>query len=146
MSDLEKAIIDYRTTGYSLQGSLMKNLRIEVPHLPSTNSAILRRIKKNVMIQCAGILLVDQRPPPAKGFGFITLEDEHGTIDLVLRPDVYDQYKATFRSSRFLVVIGKLQRLNDQITILAETIESFANTQIVRNHQPTPRMLDRLEW
>ena len=145
MTDLEEAIIDYRTTGYSLKGSLMKQLRIEVPLLPGANSRNLKMIKKNSNVQCAGILLVDQRPPPAKGFGFITLEDEWGTIDLVLRPDVYDKYKPIFRSSRFLVVSGKLQRLDDHITILAETIESFALNEKVRSHQPHPRLLDRLD-
>ena len=146
MTELEEAIIDYRTTGYSLKGSLMKQLRIEVPHLPSTNSKMLKFVKRSAQVSVAGILLVDQRPPPAKGFGFITLEDEYGTIDLVLKPDVYDKYKSVFRSSRFLVVTGKLQRLDDHVTVVAETIESFAAVNKVRSHQPTPRMLDRLEW
>lgn len=146
MTDLEEAIIDYRMIGYSLKGSLMKQLRLEVPHLPATNSKMLKFVKNKAVVHCAGILLVDQRPPPAKGFGFITLEDEHGTIDLVLRPDVYDKFKQVFRSSRFLNVTGRLQRLDDHITILADAIESFAPNSKVRSHQPTPRMLDRLEW
>ncbi|MBC7420637.1 MAG: error-prone DNA polymerase [Bdellovibrio sp.] len=146
MTELEEALIDYRTVGYSLKGSLMKQLRIEVPHLPGTNSNQLKKIQRNLTVRCAGILLVDQRPPPAKGFGFITLEDEFGTIDLVLRPAIYDQYKSVFRSSRFLLITGKLQRLDDHVTILAETIESFAPHEKLRSHQPTPRMLDRLDW
>lgn len=146
MTDLEEAIIDYRTTGYSLKGSLMKQLRAENPHLPGTNSQMVRRLRRNAKVRCAGILLVDQRPPPAKGFGFITVEDEFGTMDLVLAPDVYDKFKPVFRSSRFLVVSGTVQRLDDHVTIKADTIESFASTSKVRSHQPTPRMLDRLEW
>lgn len=146
MTTLEEAVIDYRTLGYSLQGSLMKQLRRELPHLPGANSDFVRRMKRNQTVHCAGILLVDQRPPPAKGFGFITLEDECGTMDLVLRPDVYDKYKPVFRSSRYLVVKGKIQRLDDQVTIMADHIESFAATERVRSHQPTPRMLDVLDW
>jgi error-prone DNA polymerase len=146
MSELEEALIDYRTIGYSLKGSLMTQLRLEVPHLPSTNSKTIKKLQRNSHLHCAGILLVDQRPPPAKGFGFITLEDEYGTIDLVLRPDVYDQYKPIFRSSRFLVVSGKLQKMDDHCTVLADTIESFALNKKVRSHQPTPRMLDLLDW
>ena len=146
MSDLESATVDYQTLGYSLNGSLMKHLRLELPHLPPTNSKLLKRIPKNRTVSIAGILLVDQRPPPAKGFGFITLEDEFGTIDLVLRPDVYDKFKLIFRSSRFLVVTGRIQRLDEQVTILAETIENFSNSSNVRGHQPHPRMLNRLQW
>ena len=146
MSELEEAVIDYRINGYSLKGSLMTQLRIEIPTLPQTNSRLIKTLKNNANLRCAGILLVDQRPPPAKGFGFITMEDEYGTMDLVLRPEVYDNFKPIFRSSRFLIVTGKLQRLGDHITILANKIESFAPTARIRSHQPTPRMLDRLSW
>lgn len=146
MSELEAAIIDYRTIGYSLKGSLMKQLRIELPHLPPTNSKLLRNLKRHADVRCAGILLVDQRPPAAKGFGFITLEDEFGTIDLILGPDIYDKFKITFRSSRFLIVTGKVQRLDNHVTIKATDIESFAIKDQIRSHQPHPRMMDSLSW
>lgn len=146
MTELEEAVIDYRTTGYSLKGSLMKQLRLEIPHLPPTNSKMVSQLRRGATVNCAGILLVDQRPPPAKGFGFITLEDEYGTIDLILRPEIYDKYKLVFRSSRFLIIGGKTQRLDDHVTIAVETLDSFAPTENLRSHQPTPRMLNRLEW
>ena len=146
MTSLEEALIDYRNLGYSLKGNLMTHLRIEIPHLPGMTSRVLKKTKHNTQIQCAGILLVDQRPPPAKGFGFITLEDEFGTIDLVLKPDIYDHYKVVFRSSRFLVVTGKVQRTDDQVTIIVDQIQSFAKSEKVRSHKPHPRMLDRLDW
>ncbi len=146
MTKLEEAIIDYRVTGYSLQGSLTKLLRLELPHLPPLNSKLLKSVSKNKMISVAGILLVDQRPPPAKGFGFITLEDEFGTMDLILRPEIYDRYKSTFRSSRFLTIEGRVQRMGEQVNILVETVSSFATNEKIRSHQPTPRMLDRLDW
>lgn len=146
MSELEEAIIDYRTQGYSLKGSLMNQLRLEVPYLPPLNSKILKTLKNKTAVSCAGILLADQRPPPAKGFGFISLEDELGTIDLVLRPDIYDKYKPIFRSSRFLIIQGQTQRLGDHVTIKVDHVESFANKPQIRSHRPHPRMLDRLDW
>ena len=146
MSELEEAVIDYRTIGYSLKGSLMKQLRVEIPHLPGTSSAMIRKLKNRTLVRYAGILLVDQRPPPAKGFGFITLEDEFGTVDVVLRPAVYDSFKPIFRSSRFLIITGRLQCVGDHRTLLADNIESFAAKNTVCSHQPTPRMLNRLEW
>lgn len=146
MTNLEAANIDYKMLGYSLDGSLMKHLRLEVSHLPMINSKMLKHIPKNRMTTIAGILLVDQRPPPAKGFGFITLEDEYGTIDAVLRPEVYDKYKPVFRSSRFLIFTGRIQRLDDATTLLVESVESFSSVAKVRSHTPTPRMLDKIAW
>lgn len=146
MTSLEEAVIDYQTIGYSLKGSLMKQLRIEVPHLPSATSKTIRGLRNAKPVILAGILLVDQRPPAAKGVGFITLEDEFGTIDLVLKPEIYEKYRSIFRSSRFLIVEGKSQRLDDHVTILVKHIESFASNEKIRSHQPHPRMLDRLDW
>jgi error-prone DNA polymerase len=146
MTELEEAIIDYRNVGYSLKGSLMKQLRMELPQLPPTNSLLVKKLRRYANVQVAGILLVDQRPPPAKGFGFLTLEDEFGTMDLVLRPEVYDKFKSTFRTSRFLIVQGAIQRLDDHVTIKADRVESFANQDQLRSHQPHPRMMNRLEW
>lgn len=146
MTELEEAIIDYRTMGYSLKGNLMKQLRMELPDLPPTNSKLVKKLRRDASVRAAGILLVDQRPPPAKGFGFITLEDEFGTMDLVLRPEVYDNFKTTFRSSRFLIVTGKIQRLDDHVTIKADLLESFAPIENLRSHQPHPRMMNKVEW
>lgn len=146
MTNLESANADYQKIGYSLNGNLMKHLRLELAHLPQTNSKTIKSIAKNRAMACAGILLVDQRPPPAKGFGFITLEDEFGTINLVLRPDIYDKYKSVFRTSRFLIITGKLQRLGEAETVLVDTVESFAPQDRVRSHQPHPRLLARLEY
>lgn len=146
MTNLEEALIDYRTLGYSLKGNLMKQLRIEIPSLPLTSSKTLKVMKRNMNIRIAGILLVDQRPPPAKGFGFLTLEDEFGTIDLVLRPQVYDTYNTVFKNSRFLIVTGRIQRIDDQIVIKADHITSFAPQKTIRSHQPHPRLMNRIEW
>lgn len=146
MTSLEAANIDYKVLGYSLDGSLMTHLRLEIPHLPHLNSKLIKKVKRNTTVTVAGILLVDQRPPPAKGFGFITLEDEFGTIDTVLRPDIYDKYKSVFRSSRFLICTGRIQRLDEATTLLVEAVESFAHDSKVRSHTPTPRILNRLSW
>lgn len=146
MSNIEKSITDHHSLGYSLDGNLMKHLRLELPHLPPTNSRLLKKVPRNKMATCAGILIANQRPPPAKGYGFITLEDEFGTIELVLRPEVYGKFRPVFMTSRFLMVTGKIQRMDDHVTIRVDTVESFSTVKKTRSHQPHPRMLDRLTW
>lgn len=145
-TNLEAALIDYRITGYSLSGNIIKHLRLELGTLPPTNSEAMKKFKNGSLTRVAGILIVDQRPPPAKGFGFHTLEDEFGTTDVVLRPKVYDEYKKIFRKSRFLTVEGRIQKLEKKVTLLADRIESFASINKMRSHTPTPRMMDRLDW
>jgi error-prone DNA polymerase len=145
-TNLEAALIDYRMTGYSLGGNILKHLRLEIPSLPPVNSKTIRQFKSGMLTRFAGLLIVDQRPPPAKGFGFLTLEDEFGTFDLVLRPAVYDGFKKIFRSSRFLVIEGKIQKYENKVTVLVERVESFSGERRVRSHTPTPRMMERVRW
>lgn len=58
-------------------------------------------------------------PPTAKGFTFLTLEDEHGLIDVILRSSVAERYRALLRSVTVLYVRGLLQREGDVLNILA---------------------------
>jgi error-prone DNA polymerase len=70
----------------------------------------------------AGLQMIRQRPPTAKGMVFITLEDETGTINLVLRPDVYLKYQTTVSGSDLLCVTGKTQGRGAAATLLVTSV------------------------
>jgi error-prone DNA polymerase len=61
-------------------------------------------------VRVAGWAVVRQRPPTAKGHLFITLEDEEGLVNLIVRPDVYERYRDTLRNAPLLWIEGRLQR------------------------------------
>lgn len=148
MSLLEKIQADYRKTGYSLEGNMMKALRLELPHLPSLTSQQLRKIPKNNIVRYAGILTVMQRPPPAKGTVFITFEDEVGSIDTIVRKEVFEKYEHIVASSKFFIVEGKIQKKGSGTTILISHIESFSGTNTAKpiSPGPSPRAMGRLQW
>ncbi|MBC7464996.1 MAG: error-prone DNA polymerase [Bdellovibrio sp.] len=148
MSLLEEIQADYRKTGYSLEGNLMKALRIQLPHLPSLTSMQIRKIPKDKMVRYAGILTVMQRPPPAKGTVFITFEDEHGSIDTVCKKEVYEKYESIFRSSKFFIIEGKVQKKGQGTTLLITHAESFSENKMAKplSPGPSPRALGRIEW
>ena len=62
------------------------------------------------MVSTAGLVLVRQRPHTAKGVTFITLEDETGTVNLIVRPEVYARYRRLILTSQALLVRGKIER------------------------------------
>jgi error-prone DNA polymerase len=70
------------------------------------------------MVQVAGWAVVRQRPPTAKGHLFITLEDEEGLANLIVRPDVYERYREALRNAPLLWVAGRLQREGHAISVL----------------------------
>jgi error-prone DNA polymerase len=147
MSLLEEQTIDYRKKGYSLDGNFMRGLRLEMLHLPSLTSTQARRLTKGKSIRYAGILTVLQRPPPANGTAFITLEDEWGSVDLILRSETYEKYKMVIKGSRFLVVEGKVQRKGSGMSILVSNVESFSDITTNRPVEPgeSPRSVGRLD-
>jgi len=66
----------------------------------------------------AGLVVVRQRPPSAKGHVFITLEDEEGLINLVVRPAVYERCRDVLRDNPLLLVEGQLSREGGAMNVL----------------------------
>jgi error-prone DNA polymerase len=66
----------------------------------------------------AGWAVIRQRPPTAKGHLFITLEDEEGLANLIVRPGVYEQYRDVLRNAPLLWIEGRLQREGHAISVL----------------------------
>jgi error-prone DNA polymerase len=71
-------------------------------------------------VRVAGWAVVRQRPPTAKGHVFITLEDEEGLVNLVVRPNVYKRYREALRNAPLLWVEGRLQRDGQAISLLVQ--------------------------
>jgi error-prone DNA polymerase len=69
-------------------------------------------------VRVVGLVVVRQPPPIAKGHVFITLEDEEGLADLIVRSDVYQQYRGVLQSAPLLRVEGRLQREGHTLSVL----------------------------
>jgi error-prone DNA polymerase len=65
-------------------------------------------------------VVVHQAPPTAKGHHFITLEDEEGLIDVIVRPQVYSRYRGVLHKARLLLVEGTVQSRNGVTNLLAQ--------------------------
>jgi len=74
----------------------------------------------------AGPHLRPQRPPTAKGHVFLTLEDEEGLVNLIVRPDVYEQYRDALRNAPLLWVEGRLQREGQAVSVLVHRARRLA--------------------
>ncbi len=72
-------------------------------------------------VRVAGKVVVRQRPPSAKGFLFITLEDEVGLANLVVRPKTYEKYRSALRNSPLLLVEGHLQREGEAFSVMVHS-------------------------
>jgi error-prone DNA polymerase len=124
MTLAEGILQDYRGLGYSLRGNLMKAMRSEYPSLPSLMSPRLKALRHGTWVKYAGWILVLQRPPTAKGVAFITLEDEMGSVDLVLFQSIYQQFETLIRTTRLLIVEGRVERRAKSVSLVVQSATS----------------------
>ena len=100
---------DYRVTGLSPAGHPMRHLRAAVAALGAIPAAELARRRDGDWVTVAGLVICRQRPGTAKGFCFVTLEDETGLANVVITPKLFEENRRLVRRSPLLVVSGPLQ-------------------------------------
>jgi error-prone DNA polymerase len=119
---------DYSATGFSLNGHPIGFIRDYLnEHMVSPAAAL--RVRKlsphNSLVSVAGIAIVRQRPGTAHGVVFVTLEDETGIANLIIRPQVFDQYRPVIISSSTILAHGNLERVGEVVYISVNRLESL---------------------
>lgn len=123
MSNLELTIADYQTTGLSTGRHPMTYYRRWVEEHGIHSCANLRQQIHGEELTVAGGVICRQRPETAKGFVFLTLEDETGMANIIVNPKVFDQYRKVLLNNDFLAITGKLQLEDGVCNVLAHHAE-----------------------
>ncbi len=76
----------------------------------------------------AGCVIARQRPGTAKGFLFLSLEDETGIANAIVTPDVYERNRTLLTSGKFLMIEGPLQNQDNVISVKARRVHSLSVT------------------
>jgi error-prone DNA polymerase len=118
MSPAEEVLADYRTTGLSLSAHPMQFLREYLNRQGVVPAEKLTVLPNGRPVRVAGIVLVRQRPGTAKGITFVTLEDETGQANLIVRPDVWKRWRSAALGATILQANGRLQRHGMVIHVL----------------------------
>ena len=109
MTDLDRTLADYKTLGMTAGAHLMKYLRAELDAAGVLPTCDLVRAVDGSWVKVAGLVIVRQRPGSAKGFCFLTLEDETGLANAVVTPDMFQRHRAVIHTSTLLLLEGPLQ-------------------------------------
>jgi len=120
----ERMLADYRHTGLSVGTHPLSLLR---PHLPpgTLSSADLLEQPHGRTVAVAGMAIARQRPSTANGIVFMLLEDEHGQINLIVPPAVYDRHRATVRGEPLVLARGRYERVRENRNVLVSELESL---------------------
>ena len=137
MQPAEQVEMDYRTAGLSLKGHPLMFWREQLDAQSVVTAIQLPTLDNNCYVRVAGIVLLRQRPSTAKGITFVTLEDETGTINLVLKQYIWQRYYSVGRRSNAWLVHGKLERKGLVIHVVAHRLEDLSAT--LGKYNPKPR-------
>ena len=118
MSAAEEVLADYRTAGLSLRAHPLEFLRAELEKRRVVTADGLKTLPHGRPVSVAGIVLVRQRPRAAKGITFVTLEDETGAANLIVRQVVWKRYREAALGATVLLAQGRLQRQGHVIHLL----------------------------
>ena len=123
----ERLVADYAGTGLTVGKHPMHYRRAELRSQGILSSEDLRRCRDGVFVRAAGCVIARQRPGTAKGFIFISMEDETGIANVIVTPDVYEQNRLVVTRSKFLLVEGALQNQDGVIHVKATRLAPLAH-------------------
>ncbi len=122
MDALDETLADYRLSGLTTDVHLMGHLRESLERRGVLSAMQLRETPDGAWVRVAGHAIVRQRPGSAKGFCFVTLEDETGLSNAVLTPDISARFRVPLHQASLLEIAGPLQRVDGVIHVRAREI------------------------
>jgi len=126
MTPEERVVADYAGTGVTIGPHPVAFRRQELALRGALRAIDLPGVRNGRRVRVAGAVITRQRPGTAKGFVFLTLEDETGVANIIVRPDVFTTDRVTILERSFLLVEGVLQQQDGVTSIKAERFHDFA--------------------
>jgi len=134
MNTGERLFADYHGTGLTIGKHPMAYRRAEMNKLRVTRAIDLAHVPNGRLVRIAGSVIVRQRPGTAKGFVFLSMEDETGIMNAILAPPTFERYKFAVLGERFLLVDGVLQNLDGVISVKAGRVQGLAQGAAAESH------------
>jgi error-prone DNA polymerase len=128
----EEVVLDYAATGLSLRSHPVALLRAQLVPQRLLSAAQLRDLPSGRLVRACGIVTMRQQPATAKGVVFVTLEDETGSVNVIVWKAVKDQFRDALYRARLLAVYGVWQR------------DDHSGGEV--RHLVAKRLVDRTDW
>jgi error-prone DNA polymerase len=123
MNHEERLVADFRGTGLTVGPHPMAYRREWLKAMGIRRASELRELPTGKRLRIGGCVITRQRPGTAKGFVFLSLEDETGVANAIIRPDLFHQNRLLLTSERFLAIEGILQNQDNVISVRAERVQ-----------------------
>jgi error-prone DNA polymerase len=125
MNDEERLVADFHGTGLTVGHHPMAQHRAELNRSGVSPASRLAVLRDGAFVRVAGAVIVRQRPGTAKGFVFLSLEDETGIANIIIKPQLFEKDHTTVVHNSFLIIEGTLQNQDGVISVNAGNIKPF---------------------
>jgi len=126
MTRPERMDADFRGTGLTIGRHPVAFHRHELQKLGACRAIDIQQVPNGSAIKVAGWVIVRQRPGTAKGFVFLTLEDETGVTNIIITPQIFDENRLTVVEHPFLLIEGTLQNQDNVVSVKAKRIQALS--------------------
>jgi error-prone DNA polymerase len=131
----ERLAADFHGTGVTVGLHPMAYHRAALSRMGIVCSSNLQNLEHGRKTRIAGCVIARQRPGTAKGFVFLSLEDETGISNAIVTPSVYELYRRVVTYGKFLLIEGKLQNQENVVSVKADVVRLLEISEMdVRSH------------
>jgi error-prone DNA polymerase len=124
----ERLNADFRGTGLTIGRHPVAHRRAELDQMGCARAIDLQTMSNGFKVRVAGWVIVRQRPGTAKGFVFLTLEDETGVANIIITPSLFDKNRLVLVDEPFLLIEGILQHQDNVISVKARKVQPLSFT------------------
>ncbi len=136
MTQGQRTFADFSNSGLSIGVHPMAHFRGRVREMGVMDAATAKAQRDGMLLKVAGCVITRQRPGTAKGFVFMSLEDETGIVNIIVQPDLFDRKRQACTTAPYVLVKGILQSITGVISVKAGDIEelSFREAAVMQSH------------
>jgi error-prone DNA polymerase len=125
MSRQQRVSADYETTSLSLEAHPLALMRAGLKAKGALTAAELQRLPPGKNARLGGLIIVRQRPPTAKGFTFMSVEDETGIANFIVEPRHYETFRREITSCPLVIGTGRIERNGKVVNLKIEHLEAL---------------------
>jgi error-prone DNA polymerase len=129
MTPEARLVSDFRNTGMTVGPHPMSYHRVNLRRQGVLSARDLHRLQDGAHVRVAGAVIARQRPGTAKGFVFLSLEDETGIANAIITPQLFEQDHVVVVNQQFLLIEGRLQKQDNVISVKAERVRALGITR-----------------
>jgi len=126
MNLMERIDADFRGTGLTIGKHPVAYHRAELNKLNALKAIDIHKLRNGTFVRVAGWVIARQRPGTAKGFMFMSLEDETGVSNIIVTPQLFNQYRLELVGHSFLLIEGALQNQDNVVSVKASHVKPLS--------------------